>query len=133
MGDEACSGFVKVAHRVDDAVVGRIREVAENGALQPLAIEEVHRMVQTAVEPAREERDRILDELSRISDDFTKWANRLDRGIVDEDQFEHHNRTLLNRKEKLQSRLEEIQEGLGEYDSVRGQLAGSAGSAIRLR
>ena len=79
-------------------------------------------MVQTAVEPAREERDRILDELSRISDDFTKWANRLDRGIVDEDQFEHHNRTLLNRKEKLQSRLEEIQEGLGEYDSVEVNL-----------
>ncbi len=74
-----------MAYRVDDAVVGRIREVAESRALQQLAAKEVHRMVETTAEPAREERDSILEDLGRISKDFTRWANRLDRSCVDEE------------------------------------------------
>ncbi len=122
VGDDACDGFIKADHIVDDVVVDRIREVARSEVLQEMAADEARRVLETTVEPAREERDRLLEELGRIGDDFTRWANRLDRGIVDEDQFEQHNRTLLARKTKIQARLTQIEEGVGEYERVEVDL-----------
>ncbi len=118
-GEGACGGFDKSAPLLEGAVVEHIKQFAESEAMQQLAQAEVEKLLQTELAPKREERDRLSLELAEIASAFTKWADRLDRGLVDEEQFSQQNSRLLERKRKVQERLAEIDKALAGREQVR--------------
>src|SRR3989337_196509 len=71
--------------------------------------------------PNQEEHGRLVLELDDIASTFTKWADRLDRGLVDEEQFKLQNSRLLERKRQVQERLKQLEEGLERQHRVRAE------------
>ena len=64
------------------------------------------------------ERDEVQLKLSDMADQFGRWADRLDRGQIDEDQFTARNAQLLQKKAKLQARMAELDVKAAEGESV---------------
>jgi len=64
--------------------------------------------------PLKDESSRIHARLAELEKLFDEWAERLDKRMIDEDQFRRHNTTLLAEKHKLETRLSEIDAKLSE-------------------
>ena len=126
---KACRGFAKSARVLDWIVIQKIKEVALSGAVQEMAFEEAEKLLGVELTPYQEERDRLVLELDEIASSFTKWADRLDRGLIDEEQFNLQNSRLLTRKKQIQERLGELDEALArqaraqaDFEAVRAVL-----------
>jgi len=61
---------------------------------------------------------------------FNSWADRLDRGTIDEDQFNARNAKLLQTKAELTQRLREIDVKLAQREELQMNLE-SAREALR--
>ena len=120
-GSRACSGLMKSTRILDELVVGHIKKLSQDGTIQKLDLEEVERLLRLELRPSQQEKDRLVLEVDEIADTFTKWADRLDRGLVDEEQFKQQNSRLLARKREVQGRLRELEEGLARQDRVRAE------------
>jgi uncharacterized coiled-coil protein SlyX len=77
----------------------------------------------------QQERDEVQGQVSDMAAQFARWAERLDAGRIDEEQFTERNAALLKQKAKLQERLAELDARLAEQegtevslDEVRGML-----------
>lgn len=117
--DRACGGLSKSARILDWIVVQRIREVATSPEMQQMSLEEAQKLLQLELAPSREERDRLVMELDELASAFTKWADRLDRGLIDEEQFRLQNSRLLAKKKQIQERLAELDEAISREDKAR--------------
>src|SRR5262249_52277053 len=69
------------------------------------------------------QRDQLLLELAELADRFTQWADRLDTGKIDEEQFAVQNQRLLERKAQLQKQLATLDEALEAEQTLEGTLA----------
>jgi site-specific DNA recombinase len=123
VGDKDCRKFDKSAPILEGAVVAKIREVAESGVLQRLALQEVRGRLNTGHAPLQAKRDKVSLELAQLADKFTQWADRLDAGKIDEEQFEQQNQRLLQKKKDLQKQLVELDEKLVEGETLEVNLA----------
>jgi len=123
VGEGACSGFVKKAEWIEEPVIAKLREVANSKEIQQLAVQEVEKLLEEELEPLFAEKKQITEQLAGISESFDQWAARLDRGIIDEEQFQRHNEALLKRKASLRDRLETIQQELAGRDRLEADLA----------
>ncbi|MHB1134521.1 MAG: recombinase family protein [Chloroflexota bacterium] len=129
-GEGVCGGFEKAAPVLERVVADYIRAYAESEQMQRLALVEVEGLLHNELAPQRQERDRLLLELDDLASAFSKWADRLDRGLVDEEQFRQQNARLLERKRGVQERVRVLDESLArqervhvEYETVRSALA----------
>jgi DNA repair exonuclease SbcCD ATPase subunit len=98
--------------------LGEIGRAASSGALRRLAAEELSKQLEKEGVPLRERRQTITSELAGLSERFNKWADRLDRGLIDESQFAQQNKRLLARKSELSKELEEIDLRLAEQENA---------------
>ncbi len=108
VGEGACPGFRKVDYRVDNAVLDRVMEIVKGEVIQNMAFDELDEMLEDDLGPLRDELDKVQSELENIGETFNRWADRLDRGLITEDQFAARNEKLMGKQERLESRRDEI-------------------------
>jgi len=114
----ACPGIYKSANMIESAVVDEIRKLAESGEFQKVSFSEAQSRIADEQSPVKQERDNVLVELERLAERFNNWADRLDRGLIDEEQFSRQNERLLARKKELSARLDEIDRTLKKTETV---------------
>ena len=118
-----CKPFYKSAAKLESAVIAEICRAAESDALSKLANEELRKQLEGTAAPLRERRQSIISELAEMGDRFNTWADRLDRGLIDEEQFRQQNSRLLDRKKILTSELEDIDRRLAECENAEVSFA----------
>lgn len=123
VGEHSCRGFAKSADRLEGVILDQIQAASRSGRIEQVLLEEVQSRQNGKRPPMLQERDRLLLELAELGDRFSQWAERLDAGKLDEEQFEQQNRRLLARKQELQKRLSLLERELGEEQSVAVTLA----------
>jgi len=107
-GEGACSGVDKSAHRLEEVVVGEVRRLAESPQLRRAALSEAKKEMAARINPLIAEREEVLLKLAAGEKAFDQWADRLARGLIDEEQFGRLNGAHLEEKRKLRERLAEI-------------------------
>jgi site-specific DNA recombinase len=123
VGAKSCRGFAKSADRLEAVIVDQIRQASQDGWIEQVVLEDVRKRQNGKVPPMLRERDQLLAELAELGDKFSQWADRLDSGRIDEDQFEQQNRRLLARKQEIQKRLSALDEQLGQEEHLEVTLA----------
>lgn len=118
-----CNSFYRSAPKLERLVVSEIRKAAESGLLSTLAEEELGKELHTKITPLRARKESIVLELAGLKDKFNAWADRLDRGLIDEDQFSQQNSKLLEVKKQLQSEMKQIESKLMDCDNADISLA----------
>jgi site-specific DNA recombinase len=104
-GEEACAGLAKSAPQLEAVVLEQIRAAATADRLQQLIVADVQSRQRDRHQAMLRQRDQLLLELGELGDRFTQWADRLDAGRIDEEQFTVQNQRLLERKVELQEQL----------------------------
>jgi hypothetical protein len=56
--------------------------------------------------------------MESMGEKFSQWADRLDSGKIDEDQFERQNAKLLERKKVVQEKLSTIDAELSQEENL---------------
>jgi site-specific DNA recombinase len=114
VGPGVClNGVAKSAPRLEAVVLEHIAEMALSQRLESATWAEVQGRLSGTLAPKRQERDAALLDLAGLGDTFTKWADKLDAGQIDDDQFAVQNRRLLDRKKALQARVAAIDREIG--------------------
>ena len=117
-GRNGCPGIYKSISKLDKAVVEQIGLLSRSGILEQAVNSDVIDRLKDQNAPKVGERDKILLELQGMEERFTKWADRLDSGKIDEEQFEQQNSRLLTQKAQLQERLSALQSELGQTEHI---------------
>ena len=118
----ACRAFHRSADKLERLALDEIGKAASTGVLQRLAAQELSKQLEKEGVPLLERRQTITSELAGLSERFNKWADRLDRGLIDESQFTQQNKRLLTRKSELSRELQEIDLRLAEQENVQVSL-----------
>jgi site-specific DNA recombinase len=113
-----CPGIYKSISKLEKAVLDQIGMLSHSGALEQAVHSDVVERLKDQNAPKLEERDKILLELQSMEERFTRWADRLDSGKIDEEQFEQQNSRLLVQKAQLQERLSALQSDLGQTEHI---------------
>jgi len=113
-----CRSFYRSADKLEAIVVDQIRKAAESDLLSQIATDQLHEQTETQSAPLRSRRETILSELVAMKDKFNTWADRLDRALIDEEQFTQQNRRLMQHKRNLQDELAQIELQLSECENV---------------
>jgi hypothetical protein len=100
-----CTGFQRSAAQVEALVVAQVRQVAASPQLREAALARAREELQARQAPLQQERERILSQLAAGERAFDRWAERLTRGAIDEEQFERLNWAHLAEKRRLRERL----------------------------
>lgn len=117
-GKRACDGFTKSAEKLEGLMIDKIRELAASEGFQEAAFEAAKAQLDSDLPAIRREWDEVSGELAGLAERFGRWAERLDRGQIDEEQFTTRNAELLGQKAKLQRRLAELDVRLAKSESV---------------
>ena len=104
-------------------MVREVRRLAESPKLRRAALDEAKRQVAAQVQPLGVEREELLAKLAEGEKAFDKWADRLARGLIDEEQFARLNSPYLEEKRKLRERLAEIDTVAAEGENFELTLA----------
>jgi site-specific DNA recombinase len=118
----SCKGFFKSAALLESAVIDQIGEIAVSGDIQKVLLEEVRNQSSKKQIPTVKERDKLLIEMESMGEKFSQWADRLDAGKIDEDQFERQNAKLLERKKVVQEQLSTIDDELSQEENLEVSL-----------
>jgi hypothetical protein len=113
-----CQAFYKAASKLETAVIAEIRRMGESDLLGKVASEELHEQMAAKASPLKGRRETIIAELSDMKEKFNGWADRLDRGLIDEDQFRQQNSRLRQKKQELQAELAGIDKELAGCEDV---------------
>jgi site-specific DNA recombinase len=127
---DSCKGFYKSADRLESVVVSEITKAAGSHVIQEGAIKEIELRLAQESGPLQQERDKIAARLSQMNVQFNNWADRLDRGSIDEDQFNARNAKLLQTKAEITKRLQQIDVTLAQREELQLNLE-SAKEALR--
>lgn len=123
VGERACDGIARSAPHLEAAILEKIADASRTRELDRLAFAEVKSRESKKRVPLMKEKDRLLLELAELGDKFTQWADRLDSGRIDEEQFAVQNQRLLQRKAELQKRLSGLDEELEAEQTLEVTLA----------
>jgi len=108
-GERFCPGVYHRGDTLEEAVVAAILELASKPDIKELALAAARERLTDEAQPMRDEASRIAGRLSELDELFDEWAARLDKRIIDDNQFERHNAALLAEKEKLQAKQGELE------------------------
>jgi site-specific DNA recombinase len=122
-GEKACLGVNKSAHRLEELVVAEVRRLAQSPELRRAALAEAEREVAAKVNPLAAEREELLATLASGEQAFDQWADRLSRGLIDEEQFARLNQAHLEDKRKARERLAKIEVEASEGGNLAVSLA----------
>jgi site-specific DNA recombinase len=122
VGEEYCPSVMKRTTYVDDLVIKRLAAVADNEDVQRLALQEAEGIMAEELAPLGHEREKLQTELGKLADTFTRWADRLDQGLIDEHQFAQRNQELLDRKRVIVARTAELDQTLARREKVGVEL-----------
>ena len=100
-GERACPGMTKSAEKLEAVVLEKVREVAASPEFQEAAFAEARRRLSTDLPAIRREREEVVSRLAEMTQRFERWAERLDEGQIDEEQFRIRNAALLKEKAVL--------------------------------
>jgi site-specific DNA recombinase len=118
VGSRHCPGVYVNAERLEEAVLGAVRQCARSEMMQMLSLDVVREQLAKGGPPPEREMERLAAKLAALDERFDKWAERLDAGSIDEDQFRSRNAVLLAQKTDLQSKLAELEARLFERDAL---------------
>jgi len=118
-----CVGFSKSANILETAVIDQIGKIAVSGDIQKVLLQDVRKRHSNKHVPTIKERDKLLIELEGMGEKFSQWADRLDAGKIDDDQFERQNAKLLERKKVVQGKLSNIEAELSQEENLEVSLA----------
>jgi len=121
-GSRHCPGVYHRGDTLEDAVVTKILQLAQKPELMSAALSAAQEKLKDEGAPLRDEAAQITGQLAELDSRFEQWADRLDRHLIDEGQFRLHNQTLMEQKEKLARRLEEIESRLAEGEHIEVNL-----------
>ena len=119
-----CRGISKSQLLLEEAVIGYVAEVAGSPELRQLALAEAAKELEVGLRPLQQERQRLQQEQEKLNGRFSEWAERLDEGLIDDEQFAQRNRRLLERKTGIEERLREIDIELARHESSEVVLTG---------
>lgn len=122
-GEGACPGVDKSARRLEELVIGEVRRLAESPELRRATLEAAKREMGVRREPLAAEREEILAQLAEGEKAFDRWADRLARGVIDEDQFARLNGAHLEAKRRQRERLAEIDAVAAEEENLEVTVA----------
>lgn len=111
-GEKYCPGVYHRGDTLEEAVVAAILELGKKPDLKDRALAAAQERLKDEAQPIRDEAARLSGRLAELDALFDEWADRLDRKVIDDQQFERRNRDLLAEKEKLQARLGELEQKL---------------------
>jgi site-specific DNA recombinase len=118
-----CAGIAKAAPRLEAAVLEKIAEASRSGMIEKLVLADVQSRESKKRVPMLKQRDQLLLELAEMGERFTQWADRLDTGKIDEEQFAVQNQRLLERKAQLQKQLGALDDELEAEQTLEVTLA----------
>jgi site-specific DNA recombinase len=107
-GDK-CLAIQKVAWRLEALVVEQVRKLAATPDLRQAVLTAAREELAGQGKPRSTERDDLLRKLADGEAGFDKWVDRLDRGVIAEDQFAKLNEAHLAERQKLRERLAELE------------------------
>ncbi|MEO6907025.1 MAG: recombinase family protein, partial [Abditibacteriaceae bacterium] len=119
----SCKAFLKSASILESAVIDQIGEIALSGDIQKVLLQDVRKRHSNKHVPTVKERDKLLIEMAGMGEKFSQWADRLDAGRIDEDQFDRQNAKLLERKNVVQEKLAIIDAELSQEENLEVSLA----------
>jgi site-specific DNA recombinase len=105
-----CLKIHKSARRMEQLVVDQVHQFAASSRLRESAVAVARKELKGQRKPLTAERDGLLRRLAEGSDAFDKWVDRLDRGLIDEEQFARLNETHLAERRQLKERLQQLEE-----------------------
>ena len=105
---EPCLTIHKTAKGMEALVIEQVRKLAETPRLREAALAAAREEPAVREAPRAAERDEILQKLSEGERSFDKWVDRLERGVIDEEQFARLNEAHLRAKRELRERLGEL-------------------------
>jgi len=108
-GDK-CLTIHKTAHRMEELVLEQVRRLAETPRLRESAMAAARQELTAGSSPLAAEKDDLLGKLAEGERTFDKWVERLDRGVIDEEQFVRLNEGHMQQKAKLRKRLQELEQ-----------------------
>jgi len=123
VGEAACTGLSKSLRILDEAVISQVMAMSRSGLMEKVILHDVKSRRNKEHVPKVKERDKILLELQAMDEKFTQWADRLDSGKIDEDQFEKQNARLLARKKELQAWMGQLNEEVSQTENLEVSLA----------
>ena len=106
---DRCLSVHRAAGKMEALVLDEVRKLAETPRLRETALAAARQEVAARGRPLAAERDEVLRELAGGESAFDKWVERLDRGVIDEDQFARLNEGHLQVRAKLRTRLQELE------------------------
>jgi site-specific DNA recombinase len=118
-----CVRFSKSASILETLVIDQIRKIAEFGDIHKVLLNDIRKRHNNKHAPTIKERDKLLMEMASMGEKFSQWADRLDAGKIDEDQFERQNAKLLERKNLVQDKLSNIEAELSQEENLEVSLA----------
>ena len=120
-----CPSFQRGAERIDALVIEEVRKVAASPQRRQAALTQARQELKARGKPLGHERDELLSKLAEGDRTFDRWAERLTREAIDEEQFERLNRAHLEEKRQLRKRLEAIEaelESAGDVELTIGEV-----------
>jgi site-specific DNA recombinase len=108
-GDK-CLSIQKSARRLEELVIGQVRQLAARPQLRASALAVARQELMGKSKPLAAERDDLLRKLAEAENTFDKWVERLERGVIDEEQFARLNEAHLAEKRRLRKRLQELEQ-----------------------
>ena len=91
-------------------VLEQVRKLAETPRLRNSALAAARKELAVRGKPLAAEKDDILRKLAAGEAAFDKWVERLERGIIDEDQFTRLNEGHLQERARLRKRRQELEQ-----------------------
>jgi len=107
---EPCLGIHKTAPRMEDLVVQQVRHLAATPRLRESALAAARDELAVRDRPLTAEREHLQHRLADGESVFDKWVERLDRGLIDEEQFARLNGAHLRERADLRKRLQELEQ-----------------------
>jgi hypothetical protein len=107
---EPCLGIQKTASKMEALVLEQVRKLAETPRLRESALAAARRELAARGVPLAAERDEVLRELAEGERAFDRWVARLDRGVIDEEQFARLNEGHLQERTRLRKRRQELEQ-----------------------
>jgi len=105
----SCLKIHKTAKGMEELVVAEVRRLAETPRLREAALAAAREELAVRDRPVAAERDEVLRKLSEGDGRFEQWVDRLDRGVIDEEQFAGLNAAYLQERAALRKRLQELE------------------------
>ncbi len=108
-GRAECVRNSERADFIENLVVAELRELGRDPSLQAAARQDVAEVLDDEARGVAEETAALEERLAKLWDNYRYWADRLQEGKCEDDEFELHRQDFREDKEAAEERLAELQ------------------------